>query len=225
MVKRYSAGGASLLTRVTDQLSFEAQEGVVRRAADAVLDALIDGRLASYVEASASGRWFRIPLGYWVMMSAAENPWSVFGPLQPFSFAPGFDESMVGQQVLVSERAADALVIRREIPAADEFADENNEPVRSLDEVGGAAQKSPAADKKPKTRTGGRKTNPVWARAYAMAYKDHPAIAASFGHVQFRDWIVSRSPVRGDASPRHRTSIAHYRERAARGDFAHYLNR
>lgn len=94
-------------------------------AANAVLMHLRRGSLASFVDAPALGRPYRIPVTYWEMRSADPSPWSAIGALKAFPFATGFDESMIGQTVFVSEGHALALLKK--------FAELDNASIPSVD--------------------------------------------------------------------------------------------
>jgi hypothetical protein len=78
-------------------------------AVERVALALLRGSLPSFVQAVSSGSFFRIPLGYWVAKSGSDNPWVELDTFMGLPIAAGHDDSMVGQPVLVSQEAADAL--------------------------------------------------------------------------------------------------------------------
>ena len=98
----------------------EAWTDVRRLAAVAVLDVLLTGSLRSYVEAGDSGKHFRIPVGYWSMKSGAENPWSILETFDRCDWAHGFDESMVGQPILVAEADAPTVAFKNAAPINDD---------------------------------------------------------------------------------------------------------
>ncbi len=109
MIKRLS--GDSLVVYYAGQIEFEDQPGVIRASAEAVRDALIQGTwLRSYIQVPASGAFFRIPTGYWVMKSGVENPWSVLETLDRFPHAAGFDDSMVGEPIHIPEKRSSSFI-------------------------------------------------------------------------------------------------------------------
>lgn len=114
------AGAPSIIKRVVGEnihlfnnnaTAKGAEHSTIRlQAAEIVAAALLKGMLPSFVQAIANGKFYQIPLGYWMAHSGTDRPWSEIDTFWGCSFAVGNDESMVGQTVFVSEQAADFLM-------------------------------------------------------------------------------------------------------------------
>lgn len=176
----YEAHEYDILNCIAEQILFENEPAAIG-AAKAVFDALLTGGLAAYVLVAETGKPFRIPTPYWRLKSAAKSKWSAFGVLDAFPFAPGFDERMAGQPVLLSQREAEAFIAenlkeQRLAPAVSRAGAEGEALIwlHNQFEMPENEKKTKPSFQKEATATFTGLSGKAFDRAWAEAVRDHP---------------------------------------------------